>query len=870
MLTDMISRLRSLFSRRAVEQELDDEMRFHLDQQIERYVQQGLSRTEATRRATIEFGGLDQIREEHRDARGLTPLTHLARDLRHAFRQIRRAPAFSALAVLCLGLGIGVNTSIFGVLNAVMFRPMAVHDPDRLMAIGRGSEGNFSFPVYRAFIEGNRTLAGLTASLPSESDLEVDGESQFVAAEAVSGNYAAVMGIQPVRGRWFTNDQEEAAVISYAVWQRRFDLDPNVIGRRVKSESQSYTIVGVAPAEYSGVFSPIRTDLWVPIRTRPSLARATEDTTARLLMLFGRLGANVTTAQASSDLNALDARIDAEQGRQSDSRVAVVVEQARGIVNPGSRRTARLVATFLLVVVGLVLLIACVNVGNLLLVRGAVRQREFGVRRALGASRGRLLQQLLAESLVIAALGGLCGLVMARWTTAVLERSLPLVQGIFQAQLDFSLDWRVISYATLVSLATTVACGLLPAWRAAQTSAVVAFKGEIVAGKPRRRPLGVVAQVVMSFVLLVVCGTFIQALLRMQSADPGFSVAGRLYAFAYIATPGISPADSRRVYTQALDELRALPGVRKATISDSLPLLSNSRDCVSIDKGTPLSVVAFAVQPGYFETMGIGMRAGRDFAVHDEARDASAVVVNERLAQTLWPNKPPVGERVLIGCRTPAPATVIAVVNNSAIRSLGETPRPQIYFSFARQYEGGLTAILLDTTTPPSRMVETVRRTLVELGQGIRVYTVQPLSEHVEKSYAPIQWQSSMLTAFGLLALLLAAVGLYGVIAYRVALRTREIGVRMALGAGRRNVFREVVGQGLSLAVIGVAIGEALALAIGRVLASTDALDAEIQPPGLLVLGATGLIWIAVAVVATYVPAARASSVNPLTALRYE
>jgi predicted permease len=514
-----------------------------------------------------------------------------------------------------------------------------------------------------------------------------------------------------------------------------------------------------------------------------------------------------------------------------------------------------------------VLLIACVNVANLLLVRGAVRHREFAVRRALGGSQGRLLQQLLAESLVVAVGGGICGLVMARWTTALLQQSLPLIQGVFQAQLDFSLDWGVIGYATLISLITTVLCGLLPAWRASQTSALVAFKGEIVVGKPRGRPLGLVAQVVMSFVLLVVCGSFIEALLRMQLADPGFAVEGRLYAFTYVATPGITPADGRLIYANALDRLKALPGVRNATISDSLPLLSNGTDCVSLGTGAQRSVNVYAVQSDYFATMNIRMIDGDDFAPGDRAADASSVIVNDRLARTLWPNARAVGQQVVVGCRNSRPATVIGVVGNSAIRSLGETPRPQIFFPFARLYEGGLTAILLETTTPPARLVDTVRRTLVELGQGMRVYTVEPLSDHVDKSFAPIRWQSSVLTAFGLLALVLAAVGLYGVIAYRVALRTREIGVRMALGAGRGDVFREIVGQGVSIALVGVLIGETLAFAIGRALAS---LDADIPPPGLVVLAATGLIWITVAAIAAYVPAARASSVNPLIALRYE
>ena len=868
MLTDWMLRLRSLFRRERVEHELNEEMRFHLDQQIDAYVRQGLTREQAARRATIEFGHLSAVREEHHDARGIAPVTHLLRDLRHALRQARRNPAFTVLAVVCLGLGIGVNTSIFAVLNAVMFRSLAVQDPARLVVLSRGAEGGtFSLPTYRAFAERSRTMSGLTASMPSESDLDINGESQFVAAEAVLGNYGSVMGIRTSLGRWFVSNNEPAAVISYAVWRRRFDLSPDVLGRRVKSQSETYTIVGVADPEYSGVFSPIRTDLWVPIDTRPATARMRDDRSAQQMMLFGRLAPNVTRAQAAAELTGLDAQLAAEERRRTNELPAITAKVAQGIIAPVSRREAKVIATFLSVIVGLVLLIACVNVANLLLVRGAVRQREFAVRRALGGSQGRLLQQLLAESLVVAAGGGICGLVMARWTTALLQRSLPLIQGVFQAQMDFTLDWGVIGYATLISLITTVLCGLLPAWRASQTSALVAFKGEIVVGKPRRRPVGLVAQVVMSFVLLVVCGSFIDALLRMQLADPGFAVEGRLYAFTYVATPGITPADGRRIYANALDRLKALPGVRNGTISDSLPLLSNGTDCVSLGTTTQRSVNVYAVQSDYFATMNIRMIDGDDFAPEDRAADAPSVIVNDRLAHMMWPNARAVGQQVVVGCRNSRPATVIGVVGNSAIRSLGETPRPQLFFPFARSYEGGLTAILLETTTPPAGLVDTVRRTLVELGQGMRVYTVEPLSDHVDKSFAPIRWQSSVLTAFGLLALVLAAVGLYGVIAYRVALRTREIGVRMALGAGRGDVFRDIVGQGISIALVGVLIGEALAFATGRALAS---LDADIPPPGLIVLAVTGVIWITVAILAAYVPAARASSVNPLIALRYE
>jgi len=867
MLNDFLLRLRSLFKPDSVEQDLDDELRFHLEQQVDVHMRAGLSRDDAIRRARLELGGLEQIREEHRDARGIGVLSHLGRDLRHGLRQFRRSPGFSALAVLCLGLAIGVNTSIFGILNSVLFRPMPVQQPERLIVISRGGEALFSSPEYRDFRERSRTLVGITASAPWESDLEVDGNSTFAAAEAVSANYPAVIGVQTALGRWFSSDTEPAAVISYAVWQRQFNLDPNVLGRTIRSESQFYTIAGVAPREFNGIFAPLRMDIWVPIGTRPSLATLQENRDVRRVMLFGRLATEATAAQASSELNAIDAQLATERAAPSETTTPLVAEHVRGIANVGNRRRAQVVATFLTVVVGLVLLIACVNVGNLLLARGTMRQREFALRRALGASRQRVLQQLLTESLLLAIGGGICGLVLAQWTNALLERSLPLVEGFFPLQLEFGLDWRVIAFTAVVSMGTTVLCGLLPAWRASRTDGLVAFKGEIVVGTPRRRPFGLVAQVVMSFVLLLVAGTFVQALVRMQTADPGFAVNGRLYAFSLISTPGITAETRRQIYSRAIDELKALPGIRNATISDALPLMPTGPDCASRTAGSRVSITTGSVDLGYFQTMKIDVVAGREFAASDTPSNGAVVVVNERLANGLWPDTSPVGERVMVGCNKATPATVVGVVRNSSIRSLGENPQPHLYYPLAQRYEGGLVAILLETSTPPGSLVEPVRRTLLGVGQGIRVYTVQPLSEHVERSYSAIRWQTSVLTTFGLLALVLAAVGLYGVISYRVALRTREIGVRMALGAGRRNVFREVVGQGLSIALIGVVIGEALMIVLGRVL---GALDADIQPPGIVVLVVTGLIWIVVSILATYVPAARASGVNPLIALRYE
>ncbi|MGH9148227.1 MAG: FtsX-like permease family protein, partial [Vicinamibacterales bacterium] len=469
-----------------------------------------------------------------------------------------------------------------------------------------------------------------------------------------------------------------------------------------------------------------------------------------------------------------------------------------------------------------------------------------------------LLKQLLTESLVIAVGGGICGVILAVWANTLLEKSLPPVASFFAVQLDLSPDWRVLVFAVVLSLGCTILSGLVPAWRASRARSL---------GTSRRRPLGLVAQVVMSFVLLLIAASFIQALLRMQTTDPGFKVADRLYAFAFIPTPPFTPATGREFYLQALERTKAIPGVRRAALSYSLPLMPASSDCASLSNGPRITITTGAVDSGFFETMGIGMVAGRTFAAGNVPTDAATVVVNQSLAERLWPDRSAIGERVWLGCEKTQALVVVGVVRNSAIRSLAEPPQPHLYRPFLQHYSGGLTTILVETGTASAEMVEPVRRTLLALGQGIRVYAVQPMSTHVERSYSSARWQATMVSSFGLLALGLAAIGLYGVIAHRVTLRTQEIGLRIALGAGRHDIFREVVTHGLAIVIAGVATGEILTAAAMRVVGS---MQMGIRPTDLSTHVITGLVWIAVAFVACYLPAARATRVDPMVALRYD
>ncbi len=866
MFADLTHRIRSLIRRRSVEQDLDDELRFHFERLIERHVANGLLRDDAMRRARLEMGGFDQVQEEHRDARGVRLIEDLVTDLRYALRQLKRSPGFTVLAVLCLGLGIGANASIFSALNSVLFRPLPGADPRRLLMLSRGTSANFSYPDFQDLQARTRLLSGLTASFPMESDLDVDGASEFVAAEVVAANYGAVLGVAPAVGRWFSSETEPVAVISYAVWQNRFGGRANVLGRRVGSEAQSYTIVGVAPRAFTGIFAPYRTDIWVPARTRPGLAAMFDNRSRWLVMVFGRLRSDATAGQASAELNGIEAQLVPEHGASTEPLPPIVTEPIRGIPNPGGRRLVSLSASLLMIVVGVVLLIACVNVGSLLLVRASLRQRELAVRRALGATKSRLMRQLLTESLLLALGGGACGLLLALWTTRILERVMPSVPSTFPMELDLSLDGRVIGFATILSLATTVVCGLVPAWRGSQTSGVAGFKGEVGGATRRRRPFGLVAQVVLSFVLLLIAGGVIETLRRLQVTDPGFAINKRLYAYIY-APSASTPETGLKLYAQALDRLRALPGVLSASQTSALPLMPSGSDCVALSGGPQLHVSTNAIDPGYFHTMGIGMIAGRDFTSIDLPRESFTIVITESLAKRLWPNTSPIGERVLIGCKAPQASVVIGVVRDSAVRDVGESPQPRFYRPFARQYSGGITAILLETGTDPATMVPTVRETLLAMGQNIRVYAVQPLNTYIDQSFTGVRWMAMVLSVFGLLALVLAAIGLFGVIAYRVSLRTQEIGVRMALGAGRGAIFRDVVLQGLAIAVAGVVIGEVLALPATRAIASVQA---DIRPGTASTHVAAAVIWVAVAFVACYVPASRATRVDPMQALRHE
>jgi predicted permease len=791
-------------------------------------------------------------------------------DLTHAIRLFRKAKSFTFLAVLCLGLGIGVNASIFSVLNSLFFRPLPVHQPDQLVVLSRGGNPLISYPVYRDLSERSQSLEGVAASNPTESSIEFDNNVQTAGAEAVSLSYPTVVGVHTVIGRWFESEDELAAVISYRTWQRVFHGDPAVLGKRIRSETQWYTVVGVAPKEFEGIYLPMSMDLWVPLRAwtkqYPNMAARMEDRARPFVFVFGRIKAGASLQQSAADVNRVDIEARPDQTQPDKNMQPLLVERVRGVPSVASRRAAGPIAAVLMVVVGIVLLIACVNVGNLLLARGAAREAEISLRMALGAGRGRIARQLLTESLLLAVMGGVAGLVFGMWTSRLLEALLAL--GPYESvRLDMSSDLRVIGFTAGLSLLTVLLFGLSPAWRASRMDMFSSIKGAASQGlRFGLRRVSLVAQVALSLLLLLTAGLFLGVLVNFEQADPGFALDHRLYVTVLASPPEFTPESGQQFYAQTLNRLRAIPGVRNAAVTNVLPLTPINASCAAEPGGGQFPATSSVVGPEYLATMRIPLLSGRDFSQVDSPNGPAAAIVSETLARRVWPNQSAIGKRIMLGCHETVALEVVGVARDAKFASLGEPAKPHIYRAFAQDY-GGVQNILVETASDPGPMLETVRKAIVKSNSGVRIFGSRTLKEWVDQSYWQIRWEVSVLGGFAALALLLATVGLYGVIAYQVTLRTREIGIRLAVGARPADVSRMILRQGLQLTLIGIGIGLVVSFGVTRTMAR---LLYGVSPTDPTTYAIVSLLWLAVAGIACYAPARRAAAVDPMAALRNE
>jgi putative ABC transport system permease protein len=787
-------------------------------------------------------------------------------DLALALRLFRKSPGFTLLALLCLALGIGVNASIFSLLDSLYLRPLPVANADRVVVLSRGGNSNLSYPEYRELRDRNQSLEGLAISQPEESDLSFEGNAMLIGAEPITASYAAVLGLRTALGRWFMREDEPAAVISYHAWQHLFHGDPAVLGKTIRSESHAYTVIGVAPPEFAGIYAPLRIDLWVPFRY---WAGANAD--SHRGMVFGCLRRGVGVLQAAAELNATATLIHRENpALANDAKAPLVLELVRGIPNPVSRRRAMPVVVLLMTVVALVLLIACMNVGNLLVARGMGRQREIAVRFALGASRSRVLRQLMTENLVLGLLGGAAGVFVGYATNRLLMAAIPMLPFGEAFRVDLPLDFRVLLYTGSIALLTALLFGLLPAWQSSRGDLAPVLKSaNLAGGRLRLRLATLTGQIALSLLLLLTAGLFARVIIRFHNLDPGFASRNRLYAPAFVPAPQFTPASGRVFYNQTLDRLRALPGVRSAALTTRLPLYAAgiAGTCVALGVERPVPATSMTVGAGFLPTLRIPLIEGRDFDAADKADAPPVAIVNQTMARRLWTDGPFIGRTFQFGCDHPRTLQVVGLARDAKIRSMNEVTQPHVYLPFSQAYQGGIVFLVVETAGDPGSLMERVRQTLVSADPDFRTYGVQRLSDSLDASFWQARFELWILGILGALALVLAAVGMYGVLAYHVTARTHEIGIRVAMGARPPDVVRLVIGQGLRVTLAGIAIGLVLATLMSRLLAN---LLEGVSPTDALTWSAAVGVWIAVALLACWLPARRAARVEPVIALRQE
>ncbi|HZS04926.1 MAG TPA: ABC transporter permease [Blastocatellia bacterium] len=822
----------------------------------------------------------------------------LFQDLRFGLRMLARRPGFTATAVLALALGIGANSTIFNLVNALLLRPLPVVRPDEIVAVytsdySSTEYGTSSYPDYVDFRDRNGVFAGLVAYQATPFSLNTGGANERAFGEIVSGNYFTVLGVRPAPGRGFLPEEDitpgaqPVVVISHKLWQQRFGGDPGVVGRIVKLNGHPFTVVGVAPEKYSGLTRGLAADLWVPAMMMEQAlpgSRNLVERGSRGFSVMGRLKPGVTLAQAQADF-----RVIAEQlfkawpqewtNIRKESRVITLLPESEARVMPGFRKPLIIFMALLMTVVGLVLLIACANVANLMLARATARRREIAVRLSLGASRGALIRQLLTESLLLSLAGGGVGLLLAAWGADLLMAFKPPMQ--MPIEIDLRTDWRVLGFTFGISLLTGILFGLAPALAASKPDLVAALKeGEGMAGHGRTRLRGafVVAQVALSLLLLVGAGLFLRSLGNASAIDPGFDPDNLLAMTMDLQLQGYDRARGKNFSRQLLDRVRAVPGVEAATLAEYLPLnLDGARRGITIEGYTPrpgesTEVGSVTVAPGYFETLRLPVLRGRSFGGQDREGAPGVVMVNEAFARRYWPGQDPLGKRIRMGAmrggnsdELPA-LEVIGVVKDGKYVTLGEGATPFFYLNLAQGYDPAPT-LIVRTRGNPTDYLPAVRNVVAALDDSLPLFDVKTMREHLGLALLPARLAGTILGIFGLVALVLAASGIYGVMSYSVARRTREIGIRMALGAGRGDVLRLIVGQGMKLVVIGTAIGLVAALALGRLLGS---LLYGLSPADPLTFAGMVLLLAGVALAACWIPARRATKTDPMIALRYE
>jgi putative ABC transport system permease protein len=861
--------------------QLDDEVEFHLAMLAEDYARRGMTPEDARTAARRTFGGVTQVKEAYRDQRGLPAIDTFVQDARYALRTLRRTPGFTVAALLTLALGIGANTAIFSVVHAVVLRPLPFADPDRLVVFGDskadGLPGNIGYTTLHDYRARASTLVNVVAVRTWSPTLVANGEAERINAMRVSWDYFQMLGVRPALGRGFTRDEDRpdhwrVLMISDGLWRRRFGGDPNVIDRTLRMNDRDYRIVGVLPASYEPLISDHfyeRADIWAPLGY--DTAGDSSCRSCQHLKALGRVRADSTLEAARAQLDAI--RADLARSYPNDyaeGSVAVVRLQAK---LAGPVRSGLLT---LLVAVGVVLLIACANVANLLLARSMHRSREMAVRAALGASRGRLVRQLLTESLMLGLAGGLLGIGLA----AVSLQTLLAMAPVEIPRLDrVVLDGRVLWFALFVSVVTGLIFGLVPALRGAAADPQRALGAEsrssMGAASHRTRRLLVISDLALALVLLAAAGLMLKSVGRLMQVDAGFDPRDVLtLQFSLVGQKYAEDSAVNQFIDRVVERVRALPGVEAAAATGQIPMGGNYdqrgfyiQGRVPANTSDSPSVERYSVTADYFKVLRIPLIRGRLLTDVDTADSMPVMVLAESTARQLWPGEDPVGHRVSIGHPKTGPwRTVVGIVGDVRHFSLDEAPTLQMYVPQSQVTDSFL-VLTVRTPSEPQVLMPALRGVLRELDLSVPVYDVATLREVVDRSVAQRRFVMQLLGTFAVLALLLATIGLYGVVSYMVAQRTREVGLRVALGAAPGHILGLILGSGIKTVAIGLAVGLAATLFVARFLGT---LLFGVDPHDPVTLGSASGILMLVALLAHLVPAVRALRIDPSIALRQE
>jgi putative ABC transport system permease protein len=862
--------------------ELRQELRFHAEMLEARHRARGLDPAAARRAARLELGGDAQIAETWRDQRSLPMLETLGQDLRYGLRMLRRTPGFTAAALVTLALGIGANTAIFTVVDAVLLRPLPYPEPDRLVTIGDRNPNGFATNVgfatvldWRARSRSFEQLAMMRSWMPT---LVTNGEAERMPAVRVSWNYFDMMGIRPALGRGFTADDDRpehwrVLLLSDALWRRRFGADPAVVGRMVVMNDREYRVVGVMPPTFEPLdaerYYSAAADIWAPIGY--DLNGDSSCRSCQHLRGFGRLKRGVSLAEASAEMNTIREQMRREHPGDYEAGSLAIVPLRAALT--GNVQTALYV---LLGAVGFVLLIACANVANLLLARSVTRQRELALRAVLGAGRARIIRQLLTESFMLSAGGAVAGVCLAilavQGLAAFAPVSLPRLEHV-------AVDGRVLAFTAAIAILTSLFFGLVPAWRGsaagAQQKLAVDSRGS-VGGRSRARSVLVVADLVLALVLLAGAGLMLRTVAALTRANPGFNPSQMLTLQFSLVGQAYAEDPAVRVFQdRTLEKLRALPGVTGAALAGQIPFGGNG-DCSGFHvngrmKPNPVDdpcVERYGITHDYLRVMDIPVLAGRGFNETDTATGPPVIVISQSTAKTVFGNDNPLGAQVRIGSAARGSwRTIVGVAADVHHDDLTAPPAPAMYIAQSQFTDSYLVAVVRSGAGDAAALAGPARAALHEIDPTVPVYAVTTLSSLIEQSTAQRLFVMRLLAGFALVAVLLAAIGLYGVVSYGVAQRTREVGVRIALGAQRRDVLRLVLSSGLSLIGAGVAVGLVAAAIATRFL---GALVYGVSPVDPATFAGAALVLTMVALCAHWVPIRRALRIDPASALRAE